>query len=73
VSPWCATLVRRKHISEGIPGTAGQRISSLSRRDWRAAAVTEFTQKDIALVDLVREAQTAAAVAEHQLHEGTNP
>ena len=33
----------------------------------------QVTQQDIALVDLVREAQTAAAVAEHQLPEGPNP
>jgi hypothetical protein len=36
-------------------------------------AAFEFTQQDIALVDLVREAQTVAAVAEHQLPEGTSP
>jgi hypothetical protein len=36
-------------------------------------AASECTQHDIALVDLVQEAQTAAAVAEHQLSEGTSP
>jgi hypothetical protein len=37
------------------------------------ATVVQVTQEDIALASLVREAQAAAAVAEQQLREGTNP
>jgi hypothetical protein len=37
------------------------------------ATVTEITQQDLALAELVREAQAAAAVAEHQLREGAEP
>ena len=37
------------------------------------SAASECTQHDMALVDLVREAQTAAAVAEHSYMRGTNP
>lgn len=37
------------------------------------ATVTEVTQEDIALAELVREAQAAAAVAEQRLREGVQP
>jgi hypothetical protein len=37
------------------------------------AIVTEVTQEDVALAELVREAQAAAAVAEQQLREGVKP
>jgi hypothetical protein len=37
------------------------------------ATVTEVTQEDVALAELVREAQAAAAVAEQQLREGAKP
>lgn len=37
------------------------------------ATVVQVTQEDIALAELVREAQAAAAVAEAQLHEGAKP
>jgi transposase len=37
------------------------------------ATVTQVTQEDIALAELVREAQAAAAVAEQQLRKGSAP
>ncbi len=37
------------------------------------ATVTEVTREDIALAELVREAQAAAAGAEQQLREGATP
>lgn len=37
------------------------------------ATVVEISQEDVALAELVREAQAAAAVAEQQLREGAKP
>jgi hypothetical protein len=36
------------------------------------ATFHEITREDLALTELVRDAQAAAAVAEHQLREGAN-
>lgn len=37
------------------------------------ATVAEISQEDVALAELVREAQAAAALAEHQLRGGISP
>ena len=56
--------------------TVSERIARLMGTDVPQqvkATVAQVTQEDIALAELVRKAQTAAAVAEAQLREGAKP
>jgi hypothetical protein len=56
--------------------TVSERIARLPGADVPQqvkATVVQVTQEDIALAELVRKAQAAAAVAEAQLREGAKP